>query len=143
MENTDTDTKSVLLTTQSNSHQFKKLSKLQWNKIEKNYEDDITKAVLNTMQKLGSSDNLVTDIVADTKTCGNEIYLSLRKLLYENKLIEINKEVELSIDGITVNGLKFFTMISHDIFYRTAQFIPTTKASEFQRCMDDSIGIYK
>lgn len=71
------------------SSQFKKLNRLQWNKIERNYEDPITKAVLNTMQKLGSSSNETIDITSDVKICGNEIYLNIRKLLLDNGLIDI------------------------------------------------------
>ena len=35
------------------------------------------------------------------------------------ELIEINKDIELSVDGITVNSLKFFTTISHNIYYES------------------------
>ena len=34
-----------------------------------------------------------------------------------DELIRINEDIKLSIDGITVNSLKFLTTISHDVFY--------------------------
>jgi hypothetical protein len=37
-----------------------------------------------------------------------------------DELIETQKDVSLSIDGMTVNGLKFLTTISHEIFYQTS-----------------------
>ena len=55
-----------------------------------------------------------------------------------DELLNIHREVELSVDGLTVNGLKFFTTISHDIFFRTAQYVPSTHAVNYQECMDES-----
>ena len=60
-----------------------------------------------------------------------------------DELLNIHREVELSVDGLTVNGLKFFTTISHDIFCRTAQYVPSTHAVNYQECMDDIIAIYR
>jgi hypothetical protein len=37
-----------------------------------------------------------------------------------DELLDVQKDVILSIDGMTVNSLKFLTTISHELFYRTA-----------------------
>ena len=43
------------------------------------------------------------------------------------KLIELNKKNHLSINTISINGVLFFTSISHDLFYRSAQFVPNNQ----------------
>ena len=35
------------------------------------------------------------------------------------ELIEVNQDVTISMDGMTVNSLKFLSTISHGIYYRT------------------------
>ena len=59
------------------------------------------------------------------------------------ELLDVHQDVELSVDDLTVNGLKFFTSISHNIFFRTAQYVPSTHAVLYQKCMDEILGIYK
>ena len=56
----------------------------------------------------------------------------------DNDMIEIPKELirknwylEISVDTINLNGLTFFTSISHELYYRTVQYIPNTKSSTF------------
>ena len=60
-----------------------------------------------------------------------------------NELLDIHRDVVLSVDGITVNGLNFFTTISHDIFFRTAQYVPSTHAVHYRECLDEIIAIYR
>jgi hypothetical protein len=60
-----------------------------------------------------------------------------------DELLEVQKDVVLSIDGMTVNSLKFLTTISHDIQYRTAQYLSNTTAGMFKTCMREVIGIYR
>ncbi|ARF09724.1 hypothetical protein Indivirus_2_103 [Indivirus ILV1] len=86
--------------------QFKKLNKLQWNKIEKSYEDPIIKAVLDTMQKLGSENENTTDITSDVKVCGNDIYIDNRKLLFELGLIDTDTYITTSKNKNTKNKQK-------------------------------------
>ena len=57
-------------------------------------------------------------------------------------LIMNNKNVNLSIDTMYVNGLCFFTSISYDIHYRTAQFIPNRKADTHQKALKEVIHLY-
>ena len=54
-----------------------------------------------------------------------------------------NKYVNLSIDTMYVNGLCFFTSISEDIHYRTAQFIPNRKADTYQKALKEVINLYQ
>jgi hypothetical protein len=54
-----------------------------------------------------------------------------------DELLKVQKDVILSIDGMTINSLKFLTTISHELFYRTAQYVPTNVASEYAKCMDE------
>ena len=41
------------------------------------------------------------------------------------ELIQQNKNLELSIDTMYVSGLLFLTSISHELYYRTAQYLPS------------------
>ena len=43
------------------------------------------------------------------------------------ELISENRYLKISVNTINVNGLTFFTSISHELYYRTAQYIPNTK----------------
>jgi hypothetical protein len=60
-----------------------------------------------------------------------------------DELLEVQKDVILSIDGMTVNSLKFLTTISHELFYWTAQCIPTNVESEYEKCMDELMAVYR
>ena len=60
-----------------------------------------------------------------------------------DELLEVQKDVIMSIDGMTVNSLKFLTMISHELFYRTTQYVPRNIASVYEECMDEIMAIYK
>jgi hypothetical protein len=60
-----------------------------------------------------------------------------------DKLIETQKDVSLSIDGMTVNGLKFLTTISHEIFYQTSQYVPHAVADVYTENMEEIYNLYK
>ena len=45
-----------------------------------------------------------------------------------HELPRINEDIVLSIDGLTVNSLKFITTVSHDVFYRTGQHLNEANA---------------
>ena len=47
------------------------------------------------------------------------------------------------MDIISVNGSTFFTSISHKLYYRTTQYIPNTKSSTFQQCLEQLIRLYR
>ena len=48
----------------------------------------------------------------------------------------------MSVGTITVNRVFFFTSISHDIFYRSAQYVPNKKLQQYERCLKELIGLY-
>jgi hypothetical protein len=47
------------------------------------------------------------------------------------------------MDGMTVNSMKFLTAISHDLYYRTAQYVTNPVASIYKECMDELVTVYK
>ncbi len=49
----------------------------------------------------------------------------------------------LSIDGLSVNSLKFLTTISHDIMYRTGQYIKEARAEDYEKSMDEINYVYR
>ena len=59
------------------------------------------------------------------------------------ELIAIHEEVTLSIDGLSVNALKFLTTISHEIAYRTGQYIKDARAEDYEKCMDEVYNVYR
>ena len=60
-----------------------------------------------------------------------------------DELLNIHREIELSVDGMKVNGLQFFTTVAHDIYYRTAQYIKSTHAHQFRECLEEIIAMYR
>ena len=60
-----------------------------------------------------------------------------------DELLNIHREIELSVDGLKVNVLQFFTTIAHDIYFRTAQFVKSTHFEQFRECMDEIIAMYR
>ena len=59
------------------------------------------------------------------------------------ELIYKNKDLELSIDTKYVNGLLFLTSISHELYYRTAQYLPSNNEKNYIECMEEIITINK
>jgi hypothetical protein len=59
------------------------------------------------------------------------------------ELLEIQQDLKVSMDGMTVNSLKFLTAISHDLYYRTAQYVTNPVVSVYKTCMDELLAIYK
>ena len=57
------------------------------------------------------------------------------------ELVQRNKNLELSIDTIYVNGMLFLKSISHELYYRTAQFLPSKKKNNYINCMKEIINI--
>jgi len=49
-----------------------------------------------------------------------------------DELLETHQDITISIDGLTVNSLKFQSTISHDIYYHTAQFFSQPIASVYE-----------
>jgi hypothetical protein len=59
------------------------------------------------------------------------------------ELLEIQQDLKVSMDGMTVNSMKFLTAISHDLYYRPAQYITNPVASVYKVCMKEFVTIYK
>ena len=53
------------------------------------------------------------------------------------EFISIHEEVTLSIDGMTVNSLKFLTTISHEIGYRTCQYLAEARAENYEKFLNE------
>ena len=49
-----------------------------------------------------------------------------------------NRYLELSIDTMYVNGMLFLTTMSHDIYYRTSQYLPSKHKNNHIKCMKES-----
>ncbi len=60
-----------------------------------------------------------------------------------DELLEVQQDLTLSMDGLTVNSLKFLSTISHDLYYRTAQYVAKPVASVYESCMDELLALYK
>jgi hypothetical protein len=60
-----------------------------------------------------------------------------------DELLEIQQDIKMSIDGMTVNSLKFLTAILHDLHYRTAQYVANPDVNVYKTCMDELLTIYK
>ena len=59
------------------------------------------------------------------------------------ELLHIQEEITLSMDGLTVNSLKFLTTISHDLYYRTGQYVAEAKAANFEECLTQIYRVYR
>jgi hypothetical protein len=60
-----------------------------------------------------------------------------------SELLKVQKDAILSIDGMTVNLMKFLTTISHELFYWTTQYILANVASEYEKFMDELMAVYR
>ena len=60
-----------------------------------------------------------------------------------DELLDIQQDLTVSMDGLTINSLKFLSTISHKLYYRTAQNVSQPVASLYEVCMDELLGVYK
>ena len=75
--------------------------------------------------------------------CSNpEVVLDQNVEILE-ELLNINKDLTLSINRITINRLKFLTIISHNIYYRTTMKLPSTDYQIVIEKTNEVIDIYK
>jgi hypothetical protein len=68
-----------------------------------------------------------------TRSCPKLVTSNIVEIPAE--LLEVQKDVILSMDGMTVNSLKFFTTISHEILYPTAQYVSKAVASVYDKSL--------
>ena len=64
------------------------------------------------------------------------------KIEIPKELVSVQEDVTLSIDGLNVNSLDFLTTISHDIYYRTAQYVQQRTAPIYEKCMEEVDAVY-
>ncbi len=58
------------------------------------------------------------------------------------ELIMAQREVTLSMDGMNVNGISFLTTISHNICYRTAQWLPDKTMASYRDKLIEVLQVY-
>jgi len=56
-----------------------------------------------------------------------------------DELLETHQDVTISMDGLTVNSLKFLSTILHDIYYHTAQYVSQPIASVYKNVLMKSL----
>lgn len=59
------------------------------------------------------------------------------------ELLRVNEEVEMSLDGLNINGLNFTSNISHDVFYRIAQWLLNTRSLALIESFHEMYNFYK
>ena len=52
------------------------------------------------------------------------------------ELIKLQQDPTVSMDVLIVNSLKFLSTISHELNYRTAQYVTKLVAYVYEGCMD-------
>jgi hypothetical protein len=55
----------------------------------------------------------------------------------------VQRDIVMSMDGMTVNLLIFCTTISHEIIYRTSQYAQTNTATVYEKALDEVLHTYK
>jgi hypothetical protein len=60
-----------------------------------------------------------------------------------DELLEVQQDLTLPMDGLTVKSLKFLSTIFHDLYYRTAQYVAKPVASVYEECMNKLLPLYK
>jgi hypothetical protein len=59
------------------------------------------------------------------------------------ELLEIQEDLKVSMGGMTVNSMKLLTVISHDLYYRTPQYVTNPVAPVYKVCMEELVTVYK
>jgi len=60
-----------------------------------------------------------------------------------SELISVQQDITLAMDGLQVNGLKFLTTISLNIYYRTANYLQTNNAENHERAINEVLAVYR
>ena len=53
-----------------------------------------------------------------------------------DELLEVQKYVTISMDGLKINGLNILSKISLHIYFRTMHYMPNTIAGYYQRALN-------
>ena len=59
------------------------------------------------------------------------------------ELISIHERVILSLDGMTINMLKFLTTIAHEIMYKTCQYLIKARAEDYEKLLNEIYYVYR
>ena len=73
----------------------------------------------------------------------NESFKENDTIEIPEELIYKNRNLEISIDTMFVNRMMFLTTISHNIYYRTSQYIASKNKSNYIKCMEEIVLLYK
>ena len=57
--------------------------------------------------------------------------------------MQVQEDVILTLDGVTVNHLKVLTTISKHLFYWIAHYMPSTTAESYGAAIEDVISVYR
>ena len=60
-----------------------------------------------------------------------------------DELLEVQKDVTIATDGLTINGLKFLSTISLHIYFKTMYYMPNKTPEYYKRAMNELNSIYK
>ena len=71
----------------------------------------------------------------------NTKYQKNKSIEILDELIYKNRDIELSIDTMYVNGSMFLTSISHNIYYCTAQYLPSRKTINYINNLKEIMNI--
>ena len=58
-----------------------------------------------------------------------------------DELLEVQKDVTIAMDGLKMNGLKFFSKISLHIYFRKMHYMPNTAAKYYQQALNELISV--
>ena len=59
------------------------------------------------------------------------------------EFMEVQQDLKVTMDGLTVNPLKFLSTISHEIYYRTTQYVTKPVVSVYEVRMEIFLAVYK
>ena len=60
-----------------------------------------------------------------------------------DELLEVQKDVTIAMDGLTINGIKFLPTISLNIYFWKMNYMPNTTAGCYQRALNKLNSVYK
>ena len=60
-----------------------------------------------------------------------------------DELLEVQKDVTIAMDGLTINGLNLLSTISLHIYFRKMHYMPNTTAGYYQQALNKIYSVYK
>ena len=59
------------------------------------------------------------------------------------ELLEVQQDLTVSMDELTVNSLNFLSTISHELYYRTAEYVTKPVAFVYKGCIEKLLAVHK